>query len=302
LFNKKRTTINFEGNEIRFLVLRGKNILAWQTRKLPPDQMSQGFIHNPKAVGNVVKTGIKEIKGSKKNLVTCVSGQRAVHRIMRLPDIPDKLLAETIERKARQEFAIPIEDTDLSWRIISRSDKQILLYVLAVPKIVIDTQVETLREAKIKPRVMGIKALALQRIVNQANALIVNLEEFSMDVIILVNHIPVLIRSIPLNTGDLTGEAKVDLLGQELARTTKYYNESNKKNRLAEDTPLYLSGALFSSTDLDARLEDRTNLIERFQLRTPYPLRPPKPNLDLPEKFPLLRYAVNLGLALKNNK
>ncbi len=302
MFNKKRTTINFEGNEIRFLVLRGKKVLAWQSRKLPPEHMSQGMIHNTKAAANIIRTGIKETKGSRNNLITCVSGQRAVHRIMRIPDIPDKMLDETIERKARQEFAIPIEDTDLSWRIITRSDNQILLYVLAVPKVVIDTQVQALQEAKIKPRVMDIKALALQRLVNQANTLIVNLEEYSMDVIIVVNHIPVLIRTIPLDTGELTGEAKVDLLGQELARTTKYYNESNKKNRLADDTPVYICGALFSSTDLESRLEDKTNLIERFQLRTPYPLKPPKSNLDLPDKFPLLRYAVNLGLAIKGNK
>lgn len=302
MFNKKRTTISFEGNEVRFLVVRGNKVLAWQSRKVQPEIMSQGLIHDPEAVGELIKSAIKEIKGSKTNLVTCVSGQRAVHRIMKIPDIPEKLLEETIERKARQEFAIPIEETDLSWNIISRSENQIILYVLAVPKLVLNTQVEALRQAKIKPRIIDIKALALQRLIDQENALIVNLEDYSMDVIIIVNHIPVLIRTIPLDTGDLTGEAKVDLLGQELARTTKYYNESNKLNRLSDETPLYLTGALFSSRELDARLDDQTSLIERLQLRTTYSLRPPKTSLILPEKFPLLRYATNLGLALKNNK
>lgn len=245
---------------------------------------------------------IKEIKGSKNNLVACISGQRSVHRVMRIPDIAEHLLEETIERKARQEFAIPVDETDLFWRIITRSDNQILLYVLAIPRMIIDQHVEILRKAKIKPRVMDIKALALHRLVNQETTLIVNLEEFSMEVIIIVNHIPLLVRTIPLDSGDLTGEAKVDLLSQELARTVKYYNESNKTNRLPEDTPIYLSGALFSTASIEARLGQETNLIERFQSRTPFPLKPPKSDMVLPRKFPLLRYAVNLGLVKKAAK
>jgi len=302
LFKRKRTTINFEGNEIRFLVARSNKVIAWKSRKIPPEQMSQGLIQNKAAAAEIIKSTIKEIKGSRANLVSCISGQRAVHRIMRIPEIPENLLQETIQRKARQEFAIPVDDTDLSWRIITRSDNQILLYVLAVPRSILDQHVEILKAANIKPRIMDIKALALQRLVNQDTALIVNLEEASMDVIIIVNQIPLLIRTIPLDTGDLTGEAKIDLLSQELARTTKYYNESNKNNRLPEDTPIYLSGALFSAVGLEARLEEGTNLIGRFQARTSYPLKRPQSDLELPEKFPLLRYAVNLGLALKSSK
>ena len=302
MFKRKRTSINFEGNEIRALVTRGNKVIAWQTQKLPLEETGQGLISDTSAAAEAVLAMIKDTQGSKRNLVTCISGQRAVHRVMRVPEIPERMLEETIERKVRQEFAIPVDETDLFWRIITRVDNQILLYVLAVPRVIIDQHVEILAKAKIKPRVMEIKALALQRLVNQSTALIVNLEESSMEVIIVINHIPLLVRTIPLDSGNLTGEAKVDLLSQELARTVKYYNESNKKNRLPDDTPIFLSGALFSAKSVEARLNEESNLIERFRTRTPYPLKAPKPTLDLPEKFPLLRYAVNLGLAIKTSK
>lgn len=276
--------------------------MAWQTQKLPQGETGQGLIADTSTAAEVVLAMLKDIKGSKTNLVTCISGQRAVHRVMRVPEIPERMLEETIERKARQEFAIPVDETDLFWRIVSRADNQILLYVLAIPRVIIDQHVEILSRAKIKPRIMDIKALALQRLVNQNTAIIVNLEVSSMEVIIIVNHIPLLVRTIPLDSGDLTGEAKVDLLSQELARTVKYYNESHKQNRLPDDTSIYLSGALFSTKSVEARLGEGANLIERFQARTPYPLKPPKSTLVLPEKFPLLRYAVNLGLALKTSK
>lgn len=299
MFKKKITTICFEGSEIRTLTVRGSKVIGWQTRSLAPEDMSLGTVHNPNNAAKVIKSSLLDLKASKRNLVSAVPGNRSVHRIIRIPVIPEKMLAETIERKARQEFAIPIEDTDLSWQVISQRDNHLIIYVLAVPKLIIDQQVAALKEAGIRPKVMDIKPLALSRLSDQETAIIVNLEHHSMDVIINVNHIPILVRSIPLDSGDLTGEAKVDLLGQELARTTKYYNESHKMNRLSQDTPIFLSGALFSSRGGDAVLEDNQSLIERLSLRTPYPLKPPPTGLVLPAKFPLLTYATNLGLAVK---
>jgi Tfp pilus assembly PilM family ATPase len=302
LFKKKTTTISFDGNEIRFLVVRGDKVSAWQSREIPEEHMRQGQVLTPKFVGNVIKTALRDIKGSRKNVISCMPGVRSVHRILKIPNIPDQLLAETVERKARQEFAIPIEESDISWQIISREQDQIILYAVAIQKALIDSQVEALQEAKIKSRIMDIKPLALMRLTQEKNALVVNLESHAMELIIVADHVPILIRALPLESADLTGEAKVDLLGQELARTAKYYNESYKHNPLPADTPLYISGALFASTNLETRLDATQSLIDRFQSRTTYPLQRPKTDLDLPEKFPLLRYAVNLGLGIKNQK
>ena len=149
---------------------------------------------------------------------------------------------------------------------------------------------------------MDIKPLALQRVVNKRTSIIVNLESFSMSVIIVVNHIPILVRSIPLETGNLTNEAKIDLLSQELARTVKYYNESNKSNRLPQKTAIYLTGELFDYPRLESRLEEGPNLAERLRSRTPYNITLPKPPIEIPPKLSAAKYAVNLGLALKNTR
>lgn len=300
MFKRKITTINFEGNQIRFLVLQGDTIHSWHTRKIPTELMSQGQIHNTDTIGNVIAATIKDLKGSRRNVVSSVTGQRSVHRIMRIPNIQDKLLEETIRRKAKQEFAIPIDETDIHWRILSRTKNQIILYVLAVPNTIVDQQVKALKSAKIKPRVMDIKPLALQRLINKPSGIIVNLEVYSLGVIIIINNIPILVRSVPLETGNLTAEAKVDLLGQELARTAKYYNESNKNNRLPEETIVYLTGELFDSSQIDARLDESSDLTARLQSRTPYSVQFPTGPFPLPKKFPLPTYAVNLGLALKS--
>ena len=302
MFKKRITTINFEGNEIRFLVTRGNKVKSWKSSTVPLEIMNQGLILHPATVSKVIQSTLKKLRAPKRNVVTSVTGQRSVHRIMRIPNIPDNLLDETIIRKVKQEFAIPIDETDISWRMIGRSKNEIVLYVLAIPNNIIDHLVISLRNAKIKPNQMDIKPLALQRVINQKTAIIVNLESYSLGVIIIVNHVPILVRSVPLETGGLTVEAKVDLLSQELARTIKYYNESNKNNRLPENTGVYISGKLFDLQRLEARLDETTNLSERLQTRTPYPVHLPKPPFPIPPQLPLGKYAVNLGLALKTRK
>ena len=150
-----------------------------------------------------------------------------------------------------------------------------------------DSLVAALKQAKIKPKVMDIKPLALQRLVNQPTSIIVNLEAYSLGVLIIINHIPILVRSVPLETGNLTAEAKLDLLAQELARTVKYYNESNKKHRLPDGTSLYLTGDLFNTSQVDARLEEGTDLTARLQSRTPYEVKTP----GRPLKYPRISHS-----------
>lgn len=300
MFKRKTTTINFEGNEIRFLVVKGDDIRSWHTLKIPPEYMVQGQISKTTEIGNLISKTIKKLKGSRRNVVTSVTGQRSLHRIMTIPNIQDKLLEETIRRKTKQEFAIPLDETDIHWRILSRSDSQLILYVLAVPKNIIDSQVAALKAAKIKPRMIDIKPLALLRMVNQATTIIVNLESFSLDVIVSINHIPILVRSVPLETGNLSGEAKLDLLSQELARTVKYYNESNKNNRLPDDTAVFLTGELFDKSQIANRLDEKSDLGERLKTRTPFSVKYPEGPYPVPKNFPISKYSVNLGLSLKS--
>ena len=261
--------------------------------------MSQGVIHRPQEVSEKVSLLLEKTRASTRSLITGITDQRSIHRLLSLPPIDEKLLDETVQRKAKQEFALPIDDVDISWKIVERTQDNLKAYVLAIPKEITDSQVETLAVANLRPKVMDTKPLALIRAVNRKNTLIVNLEEYSMAVIIVVEGLPVIVRTVPLESGDLTPEAKLDLLSQELARTTKFYNESNKKNRLPEDTPLYTTGTMFNFLRLADRLTNSSPLRDRLQERTPYPLQILKPNLESPKILPLPEYAVNIGLALK---
>ena len=299
MFTRKITTLSFEGNTIRCLTAQGDQVLKWNTLMLPEDKMSQGVVHDPDLVSQHLKQLLQETQAPKRRVITAATDQRSVHRMMTIPTVDDRFLEETIRRKAKQELALPIDEVDISWKVVRRSEQQLNIYLLAIPKQVIDRQMQTLQQAGVKPRVMDAKPLALIQAANQSTALIINLESYSMAVIIVVRGIPVIVRTVPLESGELTREAKLDLLSQELARTTKFYNESNKQNRLSARTPLFTTGALFDSLQLEDRVSPGTSLIERLRGTTPYRITQLEPPLEIPPRLSRAEYAVNLGLALK---
>lgn len=299
IFKRKHTTLSFEGYKIKCLTIRGREVQAWETVSLAQSDMNQGIIREPKSVGRKVSSLLEKLEASTKNVVTCVTDHRSIHRVITLPAMKKRLLDEAVHRKAKQVFPTPAEETDFSWQIVRETDDEMIVYVLAVPKLVIDQQVKALQAAGIKPKVMDAKPLALMHTIQENRAIILNLEGYSMAVIIVDNHLPAIARTIPVENDQLTPEARLDMLNQELARTTKFYNESHKDRPLPQETPVFVSGELFAAPRLDERLHSEQTLISRLEQNTQYPIRVPAPPLDYPSDLPVAQYVVNLGLALK---
>ncbi len=292
MFGKRKVTLDFDGRILRVVETKGKNILNWDSAELTPDLMDQGSINDPQAVGEGLSLFLSERKISKRRVVTSVSGYRSVSRVLSLPKVKPKNLEETVRRKAKQEMPLPLDETYLSWQEVKNDNEHIDVYALAVPRPIIDSQVEALRVAGIKPKVMEYKPLALVRLIDRTDAIIVNLEQHSLGVIVVVDGVPEITRSVPLTGEEVDSEAKVERLSMELARTTQFYNDGHRESPLNPELPLFVTGSLFENPDLQEGLSKTTSFtIER-----------PTLPISLPQDFPMLRYSVNLGLALKKGK
>lgn len=292
MFGKRKVTIDFDGRILRVLETRGKNILKWDSAALAPDLMDQGLINDPQGVGEGLSLFLSERNISKRRVVTSVSGFRSVSRVLSLPKVKPKNLEETVRRKAKQEMPLPLDETYLAWQEVKSDNEHIEVYALAVPRSIIDSQVETLRVAGIKPKVMEYKPLALVRLIDRTDAIIVNLERHSLGVIVVIDGVPEITRSVRLTGEELDSEAKVERLSIELARTTQFYNDGHRESPLNPQLPLFVTGGLLENPDFQEELSKATSFtIER-----------PTLPISLPQEFPMLKYSVNLGLALKKGK
>ena len=284
---KKIGTIDFDGRTVRLMVSKGDKALHWASATVSAEVMNQGVIANPTEMAKEIR-GLLGSKGvPRKRFVTSLTGHRAASRLLTLPRVEPKFFDEAVRRKAKQEMPLPMDQTYLSWQVLGVKNGMIKVYAFAVPRVVIDRQMETLEAAKLKARSMDLKPLALARAVQDPNCIVANLEDQSAGVILMINGTPELMRSVPQTAGD--PEQRVEKLAQELGRTVQFYDEGHRDKPLDPKTKVYATGLYLEAE----------NIRQLLAARTPYQVVVPAPTMKVSKEFPVAAFSANLGLAMK---
>ena len=287
---KKIGTIDFDGRTIRLLICKGEEVLHWASTSVSGDLMNQGLIGKPKGMAEQIAGLLGSDGVPKRSFVTSLTAHRATSKVLTLPKVKPRFLEEAVRRKAKQEMPLPMQETYLSWQVIGAQDGQLQVYAFAVPRTIIDRQVETLKAANLKARAMDLKPLALARAVNDPNCIVVNLEDQGLGVVLVANGTPEIMRSVPQTAEDAGPKERVEKLSQELNRTIQFYEEAHRGSPLPPETKIYATGLLLESEEIRQLLANRTS----------YSVELPKPPMTLPEDFPVAAFSANLGLAMKD--
>jgi Tfp pilus assembly PilM family ATPase len=285
----KTVSLDFEGRDIRLLVSTPRRVLRWASVTLPPELMDHGLIQAPDRVGQGLARMLASQKAPRRRVISSTTGFRSVSRTLTMPAVKPSLLDEAVQRKIRQEMPLSADETYSSWQVIGREDGTIRVFALVLPRLVIDRQMEAMRAARLRPRTMDLRPLALVRAVNQDEAIIADFEEQSFGVVIVSHGIPEIIRSVSQPDESVDVKEKLDRLVLELTRTIQFFNDSHRDHPVRTDTPIYVSGSAFESTGMRKVLAERAAR----------PVELPQPPLRLPKDFPLATYCTCLGLAIK---
>jgi len=282
-------TLNITAKSIRLLSVKGREVEKWGSVALPPGLVKDGLILQPKVVGSAISALLKSAKVPKQRVIISLTGLSFTYRLLSLPRTKPALLEEAIQRSARREIPLPVEELYLSWQAINGGHDELDVFILGVPRNPINAVVQTLKEAGVESYIVDLKPLALARAANRGDALIVDLEPDCFDVVLVANGIPTVIHTITPRGEGANLEDNIQRLTDELSKTVKFYNSSHPQAPLSPTTPLLLTGEL--ATD--------ANTSKLIQAEIEYPLKPLVPPLELPPTLPVALYAANIGLALK---
>ena len=286
------TTLNVEDGNLRLLSVVGKKVRRWGSLPLELGLSREGLILDRDRVGAGISALFTFQKASKRKVVTSLSGLGALHRTLNLPRMDRRLLKNVVMREARRVLPSSPEQLYLSWQIIGQNTTGFQVYLLGVPRNLLEGHIKALQAARVRATAMDLKPLALARAINRSEAIIANLESECLDIIIVVNYIPVIMRAIPLGEESPKPADKFHRLMEEMEQTIGFYDDSHQDSQLPPNTPAYLTGGLVN-------LPIPPNIKEGIETRIKYPLAIPEPPLEYPPELPLSRYMVNLGLALK---
>jgi type IV pilus assembly protein PilM len=282
-------TLSLEGSDVRLLSAEGSQVSLWAETKLAPGLVREGLVVDTAAVGKAIDELLTDYGVSRKKVVTALTGLRAIPRILTLPKIKANLLDDAVRREARKEMPLALDTLYLSWQTVAEKGDQRQIYLLGVSRELLDAHYQALQAAGASPAATDLKPLALVRAVNRAEAVIADLEEESLTIVLVVEGVPVIMRSFPFESGAGPLSQKVNQLVEELTQTIRFYNESHRESPLRDATPVILTGAVMADPAVVASL--RATLDRTVEL--------PDCPLDHPANFPVAQYLVNVGLAMK---
>ncbi len=277
-------TLNIEDTCIKVMVVsRGKVRLA-VTSNLEPGIVEDGLVVNRAAVSQQLREIWKTYKISEKNVIASVSGLHSVYRWVKIPKLPKPLIAEAAKRELLRVLPVlSIEEIYLSWQAVTISNNENILSFIGIPRNTVDALMGTINEAGLVCKVMDIKPLAMARIAEASDVIVVDVQPVCFDIAVVIKGIPELIRSITFPDRDVTEDEKIKIVRDEIERTVGFYNSTHKEDPITSNISTYISG------DFKESLEGILD----------YNVRPLPIMLSVPDGFNLSDYIVNMGLALK---
>lgn len=289
MFGKHLVALSIEGTSLRVVSASGHTVETWDTVPFSAQLLRRGHIADPAALGGLIRTTLAQRKLSKGKIVCAHSAFGTRVRLLNLPPLNSKLLGGVVRREVRRLTDGHPGRWYIRWQPLPSGNGKQRVYILLLPREPLAASLRTFEAAGVKPSFIELKPMALMRAVNKRNAIIANGEATSVDVTIVRDGVPVVIRSIYLGEDSGTIDHVVGRVGQELAQAVSLYAADHVDRPLAPQLPVYLTGTA---------AEDQT-----FQLTASsaiaHPVAKLNPPLRYPSNLPIADYAVNLGLILR---
>jgi type IV pilus assembly protein PilM len=287
---KRVTTLFIRDTSINLLVMKGEQVEKWTSLPLEPGLVSQGLIVDEEQVADKVKQIFKETGANTSKVITALSGDDSLYRIITLPELPEAVLPEAIKREVKRTIPTPLEDIYYSYQhlpSLMRGESRIFL--VTFPRNLADALVRTLRQAGVKPYIMDLAPLALSRIADEPRAIIVHARLDHLDVAVIADRLPQVIRRLSLPGETESLEERLPLIAEEFNRTVAFYNSSHVENPIDTTVPVFVCGDLI----------DEPEAWQSVVGGAGYQVSALSSSVESPEGFNPNEFTVNIGLALK---
>ncbi len=287
-FGKSYVSMFIDDTSIKFLKIKKDVITRWVDIPLEPGLVNDGVINSPDVVADKIRTYIQGQKIDSDQIIVGFSGLHCLSRVMQMPKVSDKkVIDEAVRYEAANNLPVPVENVYLAWQAIKSAGEELNVFFVAYTRDIVDSLVNTLQKAGIRRGLMDLAPLAITNVVDQKTAAVIDVRNSGLDIVVMIDGVPQLIRSLPLPKEKSLAE-KLPVIRDEMERTIKFY--TNEKPQITNGVlPVFISGIVQDDPDI------YKTLIESLS----FSVSPAVAPLPYPQGLDPAHYAVNIGLILK---
>ena len=278
----RTVTIDIDSKTIKLLQVEDNRVEMWASAPLDDGIVEDGNIVDPQGLAAQIRRLRRSSGISAADVVASMSGLFSVARMLSLPAGSQSLTL------GRAREAIPGDGLRLLWQSMRMNGAGEDLLLIGANEERVNSEVSALRNAGLPPKVLELKGMALFRAAQKSQVLIANVEPASIDIILVVDGMPRVMRTIA-TVGEPSMEERASQLARAFNHTVEHYNSSHEEEVSPEDLPLMLVGTLGDDSSFREQVEERVD----------HPLEAFTTSLDCPPHLSAGQYAVNVGLAMR---
>lgn len=284
-------TLAIDSLGIRLLETRGRAIEKWAVRPLSPDLFDSEVPVNPRALGIAIRQLLKANRVKPSNIIVGVSGLHSLSRTVSLPASPPKqpVTQATVQEKVKEVLPLAEEEIYLSWQPVVQTAEENRVLITGTPRNLLDGSIRAVKAGGGRVRVLELKAMALSRVVDREQALILNIEPATIDTVLIADGTVQSMHTAAWSPAGMSKNEMAEYLGVSLELNVGSYDSNRPGNPFDAGTPLFITGSMAADQELAAAI----------LARVVYPAGTIVTKLECPAYFPVPEYAVNIGLALR---
>ncbi len=288
-FSRLTIGLTYEGAALKLLVTEGRRIVSWERIPFDPRIVNGTLIAEPYNLGRLLRDALAR-RGLPKNRIHCaLPAAGALSRVVEVPKLGARARRQSVVAEAMRALGISPGRHYVYWQSVDETLDSHVVFVLAVPRDAMRSLIETMRAAEIRPRSVDVTPLALARAVGQPDEIVVELDPTGVDLIVVLDDVPLVMRSVVWGERALTLEEEQEAALELLLNELRGYEDVYVGSRIERTVPIYLAG------DMGTGLR----LSDRIRTATGHPIGRLAPLVDYPEDFPIAEYLANVGLILK---
>jgi hypothetical protein len=204
----------------------------------PGDSFKAGVITDPKALGKAIRKDLLIPIGVKEERAFIIASDHICsHRILRFPSGTP---SAKIEELVRGELPAQSTQIGIRWASIGELGGNIYVYAVACNRQAVESLAATVIAADLEPVVVEPRAVSVARALEQLDCVVLEIENGSLDALVIENHLPWVWHNFSLGQG--SDEEATPRIAEAIKQHVGFHRRQYPESKLGSESPVLIAG------------------------------------------------------------